>query len=1091
MTGFPWTIAAPVIVALVLALVALERMRRALRAPVDRMLSTARSTVPETAQTTGLRDDLHSLEAAVDEMSARLTERTASLERACELAGLGTWTILPDRVSVRVSSQIRLMLGLPEGEENVSLDAVAEKVLPEDQGAFDAAVKRAIHDGQMTEVEFRARGATEQVRVFRASTAPAGAMPNDTEGAVSGIIQDITDLRQKETALTETQYLERLAGDVANIGGWRFDIATRMFKGTQATARIVGLDGDSWDDEIDDALDRLVPGHSRTRMERSFWTCVGSGTSFDEIAKFRKFDGDETWLRVIGEADRDGSGAIIGVHGATHDVGELISARSAQDDVRALLHTKLDDLNDGFIIHDRAGAIQYMNRRAHSILGMQDRDLVGGNIWQDIPHARGSQFERVVMDALETGESQKFEGELVNPDQWVNIAVHPTASGIGIYLHDATEDRADSTRLRLLDAAMKEVGDVVLITDTASIDPPGPRVVYVNDAFVDMTGYALEEILGNTPRMLQGPETERENLKKIRDALASHQHLRTELTNYRKDGTLFTVEIDINPLFDAAGTCTHFVSVQRDTTERRRKEEQLSAAEEQFRLASMATQDVIWDWDLTTGVIWNSGNSDPDFHFTTQEGAEGTEKASISHALEQVHPEDRFKITESLDAALTGDAEVWRCEYRMTGKDGAWRHICDKAFIVRDDDGAPRRIVGAMSDVSEFKALEARLHQAQKLETVGQLTGGIAHDFNNLLTIILGNCDMLLDDMDDTATSRPLLQSIEDAAERGAGLSRDLLAFSRRQPLEVRPSDINALIRRSWSLFERAVSAGVALHHDLTKKPTVALVDPEKLQVALLNLIINADAAIPSRGTITVRTRPAENLLGDGDVDLPPGAYVDIDVADDGTGMAPEVRERAFEPFFTTKDAGTGTGMGLSSVYGLVKQSEGHASIASEPGEGTTVTLRLPVAHELSEWEEPAHVTVPQHVSEGHRILVVEDDEDLRAFVHQALSRMGYDIVKAETGVAALDILKKDAAFDLVFTDIVMPGGINGVQLADKVRADYPELKILFTSGYPGDALPKERHVPSDIPILLKPFRSHELVDKIETVLASPPAPTE
>ncbi|WP_296762313.1 PAS domain S-box protein [Sediminimonas sp.] len=1072
------------------SLVALGRLRRGVRAPVRRMLDAARAGAPDgTAQEVDLLDNLERLEAAFNKMSARLKARTATLGQACELAGLGTWSILPDLVSVRGSSHIGTMLGFSEKESIVGLDALRNRILPEDRAAFDAALARAVQEGRMADVEFRALDAAEDVRVFRARTGPGGAMPDDTEGGISGIIQDITDLRHKEAALTKSQTLERLAGEVAHIGGWRFEIATRKFTGTRETAKLVGLD-DSWRSSIDDAIDRLVPGEGRARMERSFWTCVGAGIRYDEIAKYTKFDGDETWLRVIGEAERDESGTIIGIYGAMQDVGELVRARSATEDVRALLRKILDDLNDGFVILDCDGAIQYMNRKAHGILGVPDRDLIGGNIWHDIPRARESQLERVVTDALKTGESQNFEGEITTPDQWVNVAVHPTASGIGIYLNDMTEDREARVRLRLLDAAMKEVSDVVLITDAMSLDRPGPRVVFVNDAFVSTTGYTQEEILGDTPRILQGPETEQEPLREIRKALEARQPVRTELTNYRKDGSRFTAEININPLFDAEGECTHFVGVQRDTTERREKEEHLRAREEQFRLASRASQDIIWDWDMRTGIMWNSRNSEEIFGVASQSLVENVFEGRIENVLERIHPDDRLKITESLDAALAGNAETWRCEYRVKAQDGSWRNITDKGFIVRDDDGAPRRMVGAMSDLTDLRALDAQLHQSQKLETVGQLTGGIAHDFNNLLTVILGNCDILLDDIDDDSPLRPLLQSIEDAAERGARVSTDLLAFSRRQSLELRPTDINELVRRSSSLFERVINASVDLRYDLTEEPTIAQVDPDKLQAALLNLVINAMAAIPEQGTITVRTRSADDLVTDGDADIAPDAYIEIDVEDDGSGMSPDVAERAFEPFFTTKEPGAGTGMGLSSVYGLVKQSDGDASIVSEPGKGTTVTLRLPVAHAPPAWDELAEIAAP-HVGAGYRILVVEDDIELRSFVHNVLTRMGYDIVEAENGVNALEILKKNDDFDLVFTDIVMPGGVTGIQLAKEAQEMYPGLKILFTSGYAHDALPKERHLPSDIPMLSKPFRTSELVGKVEAALASAAAPEE
>jgi len=1071
------------------SLIALQRLRRNMRAPIRRMLAAApASERSETAPESGVPEDLHRLGQAFDHLSERLKAKTVALDQACELAELGTWTLLPDMESVRTMPNMRAILGFSEEEEVVRLDVFRERIVPEDRADFDAAVRRAVQERQMTDAEFRALDANGEVRIFRARTGPSGAVPDETHGGISGIIQDITELKRKETELVRSLRLVQLAGETARVGGWHYEIATRMFTGTRELARLVALDG-TWSTVIDEAMDRLPAADERARMERSFWTCVGTGTRFDEIAKFKKFDGDETWLRVIGEAERDQTGEIVGVYGATQDVTELIGARQATEEVQALLQTILDDLSDGFVIHDRDGTIQYMNRRAHTILGAQDLNLVDHNIWQDIPWAAGSPFERVINDALEAGESQKFEGEIGVAGHWIAVAVHPTPAGVAIYLNDVTEEREFRERLRLLDAAVARLNDVVLITDARELDPPGPRIVFVNDAFVSMTGFSREEAVGASPRILQGPDTEKDRLKQIRVAIENHQHVRTELTNYRKDGTRFTTEIDINPLFDAAGECTHFVAVQRDRTKRRETEELLRAREEQFRLASLASRDIIWDWDMQTGIIWNSANSDEIFGpLVAQWHIENVLERHIENVLERIHPDDRLKITESLDFALAGDAESWRCEYRVRAQDGTWRYLTDKAFILRDDDGAPRRMVGAMSDVTDLRLLDAQLHQAQKLETVGQLTGGIAHDFNNLLTIILGNCDIALDDIGEDSALRPLIQSIEEAAERGARVSTDLLAFSRRQPLEPRPTDINNLIRRSSGLFDRAVDASVDVRYDLTDAPTMAFVDPEKLQSALLNLVINAMAAVKPDGSITVRTRSATLKGGDLPADCDPGTYIEVDVVDNGSGMAPEVVEHAFEPFFTTKKPGVGTGMGLSSVYGLVKQSGGHARIASQPGEGTTVTLSLPATNEAEAVEQPEPAKAPS-VGAGQRILVVEDDSTLRFLVGKVLTRLGYHIVEAESGASAIEILKKDSAFDLIFTDIVMPGVVNGVQLARKAKRLHPETRILFTSGYARDVLPKERQAPRDIPMLHKPFRMIDLAQKVQEVLSNTTAP--
>lgn len=583
---------AALLAGLALALAALWLRHQTLCARIRRMADV----VPEDGQGStgpkaGVWSDILRLEQAIAAMVARLDAQEATLDQAFEIAGLGTWSILPDLGSVRASPHIRKVMGFSAEEDIVKLDAFRDRIVPKDRAAFVAALERAAKERQTTEVEFRAIDAAGEARIFWARTGPGGAVPHDSNRGISGIIQDITDLRRKKTALARSSRLARLAGEAARVGGWRFELGSRMLVGTHETAKILALDGDCVA-SIDDTMDRLVQGEDRARMERSFWACVGAGTGFDEIARFTKADGEVTWLRVIGEAERDASGKIIATHGAMQDVSELINARTAANDVRVLLQTILDDLSDGFVIHDRDGTIRYINRRAHSILGVPDLDLMGGNVWQDPPWVGGSSLECMISEALETGESRSLEGEIASPDRWVNVMVHPTPAGIAIYLNDVTAEREARTRLRLLDAAMRRVSDVVLITDARSLDWPGPSVVFVNEAFVSMTGYSKDDILGATPRILQGPDTEQEKLKEIRDALNANEPVRTELTNYRKDGSRFIAEIDINPLFDANGACTHYVAVQRDTTERRKNEEHLRAREERLRLASKASDDI-------------------------------------------------------------------------------------------------------------------------------------------------------------------------------------------------------------------------------------------------------------------------------------------------------------------------------------------------------------------------------------------------------------------------------------------------------------------------------------------------------------------
>jgi PAS domain S-box-containing protein len=398
--------------------------------------------------------------------------------------------------------------------------------------------------------------------------------------------------------------------------------------------------------------------------------------------------------------------------------------------------------------------------------------------------------------------------------------------------------------------------------------------------------------------------------------------------------------------------------------------------------------------------------------------------------------------------------------------------------------------VGAIgADVSDLKQAEGQLAHAQKMEAIGQLTGGVAHDFNNLLTAILLNSDVLADRMSDEKL-RPLAEATRTAAERGADLTRRLLAFGRRQTLEPRPTDVNGLIVGMEQLMRRTLGEHIAIEIRASADLWPARVDPGQLEAAVVNLALNARDAMPQGGSITIETANVELDEGyAGMNDVRPGDYVMIAVSDSGTGMAPDVVVRAFEPFFTTKDVGKGTGLGLSMVYGFVKQSGGHARIYSEHGVGTVVRLYLPRS------DVPA-ATVglrPKAASDlptgAETILLVEDDPMVRGHTETQLAALGYRVISAENANEALAHVNSGMTPDLLFTDIVMPGPMNGRQLAERLRERWPALKVLYTSGFSHGMLdnPLGGQVAAKH-LLGKPFRRRDLAAKVREVLDEPEA---
>ncbi|MBS0511687.1 MAG: PAS domain-containing protein [Proteobacteria bacterium] len=439
-------------------------------------------------------------------------------------------------------------------------------------------------------------------------------------------------------------------------------------------------------------------------------------------------------------------------------------------------------------------------------------------------------------------------------------------------------------------------------------------------------------------------------------------------------------------------------------------------------------------------------------------------------------------------AELTWATGKWHGRFKQSCRNGEDVLVESNWTLVRDASGAPQSIIAITTDIGDRVALEAQLRQAQRLEAVGQLTGGIAHDFNNLLQVILGSADLLVEQLAAHERLATLPVLIRTAAERGAELTRRLLAFSRRQPLEPRPTDINDLLRGMTELLRSTLGEQVSLTFSPGDGLWPVIIDPTQFESAVLNLCINARDAMPAGGRLDIETA---NVSMDAkaaaeQTELAAGDYVAVTITDSGVGMDAEVLARAFEPFFTTKAPGGGTGLGLSMVYGFAKQSEGHVSLDSRPAEGTIVRLylpRAPIAPTIEVAPDLAGERGPLLRGRGENILLVEDDELVLAHVANLLEGLGYRIVIARDGIEALDHFARHADIDLLLTDVIMPGGVNGHDLAARLRMTRPGLPVLFTSGYAENVLVHNGRLEPGTQLLSKPYRRQELAMKLRAVL--------
>jgi PAS domain S-box-containing protein len=797
-------------------------------------------------------------------------------------------------------------------------------------------------DGTLLAIIHRVEDVTE---IVRGGHHPEAQLPlaEDARSALD-LLMRAQELRAANARLVEQGANLRTAQRLLGLGWWRFDLASQRIIWSDEMYAIFGVRRESFGHDVESMLARFHPDDREAEHAAFRRFAAGTAPTFEFRHRIVTDDGRVRHVRGIGERTQLAEGpALVGV---MQDITDLVETEARAQSLAQRLEDTLEGISDGFLVFDRDWRFCFLNREAECLLGRTRAALLKRVVWDEFPEAADSGLRRTHERALATGHGERFIQFDRQGQRWLEFNVHPNRDGVAVHFRDITDAHRQNRHLHLLEAAVARQNDMLVITEAASIDnPDGPRIVYVNDAFVRQTGFSREEVLGKTPRVSQGPGTQPEMRALIRTALQARESVRVELINYRRDGSEYWSEVEIAPIIDERDRLTHFVAVKRDITARKATEAALLESEQRFRLVTRATNDVIFDWDIVADRLWWSEAGQRQFGFSTE---------SVSPVADwwrrRIHPEDRERVERSLNDALAGRATHWRDEYRLADAEGSYRTVVDQCVLVRDSDGKALRAVGSINDVTMQRDMEARLQQSQRFEAMGRLTSGIAHDFNNLLTVILGNAEMLAEQLGDRPDLAALVRMIGSAASQGAELTARLLAFARKQLLSPRVLDVNARVRDMLPLLHRSLTEAIELKIDLADGLWPVRADPAQLESALLNLAINARHAMPGGGVLEIRTRNEVLAPGDfdGEGESRAGDHVAIAVTDDGHGMTPEVQARAFEPFFTTKDVGHGSGLGLSMVYGFVRQSGGQVRIASAPGCGTCITLWLPRANDAS-----------------------------------------------------------------------------------------------------------------------------------------------
>ncbi len=900
---------------------------------------------------------------------------------------------------------------------------------------------------------------------------------------IGSIMRDVTAQRATERALGESQERFRVVSELTSDFAYTFAVSpdgTLVLEWiTEAFTRITGYRPE----ELWPAGNWMSIIHPEDLpLVRERMGVVLQGQPDDGEARIITKDGRAHWLHIFTHPEWDeAQGRVVRVYGAVRDIDARKKAEEALKESEERYRLLTESSQDFIYIIDRQGRLEYLNAAAARLFGSQPQELVGRRVADLFAPGTFERQQGNLERVLQTGQPLDITAKTVvgTREIWQDTSLIPLRDDTGQVRavmgvsRDVTARRQAQEALQASErqyrTTIDSMGDPIHVVDRDL------RLVLCNKA---LQRWCEELQLGSKTIGLTVFELFPFLTERVRgeyeQVFQTGQVLVTEEST-RAHGREFFTETRKIPVYED-GQVVRVITVIRDISERKQAEAMLwqtkMVVEHSPMILYRLRAEEGWPFDFVSDNVDQSG-------YTAAELLSGQVPFTSL-----VHPDDLTRVLGEMEAHAEQGKDAFRREYRAIIKSGQVRWVEDRVVIVRDPEGRVTHYQGVLLDITENKRLEEQFRQAQKMETVGRLAGGVAHDFNNFLTAIRGYAGLAHDALRPEDPVRADVEQVLKAAERATALTSQLLAFSRRQIIEIRPANLNDLILDMEKMVRRLIGEDVELEVHLAPDLGLVRVDPGQITQALVNLLVNARDAMPDGGVVAITTANVtlDEAATRAQAGLAPGPFIRLEVRDSGVGMSDEVQSHLFEPFFTTKEAGHGTGLGLASVYGIVKQHQGHVVIQSQAGLGTTVQIYLP--RFTGPAYPPARHEAAQPPPRGHEtVLVVEDEPAVRALMVRVLRSAGYTVLEAQNGNEAIHVVRGHRGpVHLLLTDVVMPQ-MDGKVLTGLLQDAHPELRVLYVSGYATDVLSRHGILQEGIDLLQKPFSGAVLAGRVRQAL--------